>query len=245
MLEALGDGKGSVLSLFPICCPQPRRIASTGHSKKPKTKALSVVEKELSEACEEIQNILGGSSLTKKFTAGNLPSTYSTELTPMHTESPFNGISDYASEVSVCSDDVDSSFLSRPKHGKQLFERPVLFESVSALPSMDFSSPETTNHVPVPEPSQTPPVRSHNPLPFNSPFCSKLARDDGIEFGLLSLSPPLVDDEDILSGFETARVRRTMSYYDDDNYERANRNGSSNNDNFTQNDTDSYEFCFV
>lgn len=236
-MGSLGDGNGSVLSLFPICCPQPRRIASQGLTKKSKaTKMLSMVEKELSEACEEIRSILCGAPA--KSTATILPSLSCGDLSVYDNfDSPFPSgrFSSSSDEIRrQMSDDTDilsgtyskkENFLKKEEIQKSdidLTVRPILSDSFPSFPSSENDKAVEDGAFP----AQTPPLRSHNPLPFNSPFSTVEARG-GIEFGLLSISPPLFDDEDVT--FEVSRARRTTLIYDDSDGERNCRNSTGDN----------------
>jgi len=270
MLDAI-DNANPVLSLYNICCPQPRRTAASPCAvRKHKTKhVLSMVEKELFDACEEIRNILGGSrsiesSLASPFknvaSLGELSNTHIDTNSPSQVEPgqlfTNNGepertpttVTEVPHWRQGKSDDTPELERARTHRLSKFSVRPQLTDSVPVLPALNLSlelatsSPatSTTSHVTVPVPAQTPPLRSQNPLPFNSPFSSKQARE-GIEFGLLSVSPLLVDDEDIFVRFENARVRRTMRHYYNDsgdgNYERSS---SSNSGNYDSNDTTNF-----
>jgi len=234
MTKAL-SGSDNVKPLFTVYCPQPRRPACPSRKLRRQGRPI-IVEKELNDACLEIQNILSGgttnelsdsspsvSATSSPFTAFAFlsPSPFTSDgqqITQQQQQDAAEGQSSFPPSSSSSpslppsSDPIARSLLG-VSH-KTLIKKPLrikLSESVTAIPNLDdISSPSFVPLPSIPAPVPTPPLRSHNPLPYNSPFANRQA-PEGIEFGLLSVSPPPLDDEDSFSRFERlARIRRTM-----------------------------------
>jgi len=198
-----------------ICCPKPRRPASPVFVSSSKHHRAREADW---EACQEIKQILLGQlpimsvvesdvqTIAVVKESRNKKRRFSPRLTSAPpfdpTKSPVkqdNFVSDilFESEDSDDSNDVPNQLFSLATLTSSTFcRRPKLGNSVSNLSALDFMERS--------EPIMTPPLRSHNPLPMNSQFSNRKVTD-GPEFGLLSISPPLQDDEDML--LRRARVK--------------------------------------
>jgi len=240
MIKALsGNDNVKVSPLFTVCCPQARRPVCPS-KKALRRQGRAIVEQELTDACAEIQSILSGgansndlyspsvSAVSSPFAAFTFlapsPFTEDHQMTQQldAAEGQSSLLASSTSSPSLPSSETTArSFLGgshKPSTTTQLRKplRIKLSESVSAIPNFDdsyssISAPTSASLPNIPAPVPTPPLRSHNPLPYNSPFSNRQA-PEGIEFGLLSVSPPPpLDDEDSFSRFERlARIRRTM-----------------------------------
>jgi len=197
----------AVASLYAeeLCCPQPWRPASPvlGRNGRKRRSPLTTSEEAEREASQEIQEILF-SQLTGA-DEGTCDSRY--QQSPFPIVFPLDDIVDK-------SDGHEETPLKKPRLGlssypmrrnPRLEKRPRLGNSQSRL----F----------VPDPVPTPPVRSHNPLPMNSPFVNRKPAHDGAEFGLLSVSPPpCAEDDDLCArrnrvklGLSSALVSETVN----------------------------------
>jgi len=246
---------------YNIFCPQALRpMNNPSCAQKQRAKLVSSIEKEISEATEEIQSILGYSTTTS---SSNLrfggiscfsptessedsgpdgftlrvysPLTYEyslgSERILQHSPVKFVGHPDTFSEKKgkVRRNKKKNGNLEAEEKGNKakfnLLLRPKLGNSQSVLPT--FPPGETANIPSVPLPVPTPPLRTHNPIPFNSSFSKIQELGTGTEFGLLSVSPPPlpIEEEDSFIRYDRlARIRRTMwrgdssANSDDSNY---------------------------
>jgi len=145
---------------------------------------------DLSEACQEIQNILRDSpgevlpSLPSDKRLGTPP------LVMLKLDSPFEPqINPQNRQEAV---EKTTLAVKSPRHDLRGSNGglPAVF-----LPKPSVRRPDSVSGQLPPTPILTPPLRSHNPHPLNSPFTNHKLKE-GAELGLLSVSPPLPDDED-------------------------------------------------
>jgi len=207
-----------------ICCPIPRRPSSPAFvplasSKKRKTTVSSKNDNDESdwEATQELQEILFsqlpcdyGYSDTEECESDtevtDSTSNASTNSLVSH-ERPFDPTrspvkenltsTNFLREVmidSLLSDKSGEDFSSVYRKRGPKSQRPKLGNSTTSLTVAGLVS----------EPVITPPDRVHNPLPLNIAFCHR-KDSEGTEFGLLSVSPPRFEDEDVL--IRRARVK--------------------------------------
>jgi len=216
-----------------ICCPIPRRLSSLP-TKKQRTSLSATISNELKdanadesewEATQELQEILlsqlpfnmddeeedseddsdvtdsSSSSLNSRMNPGG--DTFDPTRSPVKGSRKSSRnfrdvVVDSFSTDSLFTESKSSEESLRRRRNKKL--KPKLGNSTTNITEYGFQT-ERFDII-------TPPDRVHNPLPLNIAFINRKA-DEGPEFGLLSVSPPRLEDEDTL--MRRARVKSKES----------------------------------
>jgi len=176
-------------SCFNLECPQPIRPTSpVGMNDKWKRKSGSWTENTFSdwEANQEIQQILLN-QFSDHSISGSVPP--QSPFEPVEYEQADNC---FGAELGSLFDETNETalFSSLPRRSPPVLKRPKLGNSSTSVNSCV---------------GPIPPMRVHNPLPMNSLFVNR-GKVEGVEFGLLSVSPVPEDDNDRCS-----RVQRVMA----------------------------------